>query len=116
MEVRVPEAVRKGRSCARKPVATACWVIADDEVVCYQTFDLSDTGICLTTGSPLAVGRIVELQFFLPASTTPLSVTAEVVWSDCGGSGNMGLRFLEQDAKALSALREVARHGCRSRK
>jgi hypothetical protein len=88
-------------------------MIADDEVVCYQTFDISDTGICLTTGRPLVTGKIVELQFFLPDTASPLSVTAEVIWSDCSPEANMGLRFLDQSEKVLTALRTLARHCCR---
>jgi hypothetical protein len=99
------------RSCKRTNLAVACWVIADDEVVCYQTFDISDTGICLTTSRPLGMGKIVELQFFLPHTASPLSVTAEVIWSDCGGEGNMGLRFLDRGEKVLTALRELTRNG-----
>jgi hypothetical protein len=113
-ETDVGDAERKQRSCKRKPISAACWVIVDDEVVCYQTFDMSDTGICLTTSSPLEVGKIVELQFFLPDSARPFSVTAEVVWSDCDGEGNMGLQFLERGEKALTALRDLARHCCRT--
>lgn len=96
------------RSCRRTPLAVACWVIAEDEVVCHQTFDISDTGICLTTDTPLSVGSIVELQFFLPHTACPLSVTAEVIWSDCDGEGNTGLRFLEQGERVLTALRALA--------
>jgi PilZ domain len=102
---------KKQRSCKRTSLGVACWVIADDEVVCYQTFDMSETGICLTTGRPLGMGKIVELQFFLPHTASPLSVTAEVIWSDCEGEANMGLRFLDRGEKVLTALRELARHG-----
>ena len=105
------EATKRQRSCRRKPLAIACWLIANDEVVCYQTVDISDTGICLTTNNPLAVGRIVELQLFLPVSASPLSVTAEVIWSDAEGEANMGLQFLERSEKVLTALRELA-HRC----
>jgi c-di-GMP-binding flagellar brake protein YcgR len=106
----VGDVVKRQRSCKRKPVAVACWVIANDEVVCYQTVDLSDTGICLTTRNPLEVGKIVEIQLFLPLSASPLSVTAEVVWSEEEGEGNMGLQFLERSEKVLTALRDLAHH------
>lgn len=104
--------MKESRSCKRKPLGVACWVIANEEVVCYQTSDISDTGISLTTSNPLEVGRIVELQLFLPTSASPLSVTAEVVWSDMEGEG-MGLQFLERGEKVLTALRDLTRHCCK---
>jgi hypothetical protein len=106
------EALKRQRSCRRKPLAIACWLVANDEVACYQTVDISDTGICITTATPLPVGRIVELQLFLPVSATPLSVTAEVIWSDTSGEGNMGLQFLERGEKVLTALRELTHRCC----
>ena len=105
--------LKKQRSCRRKPLGTACWVVANDELVCYQTSDISDTGICLDTSNPLEVGRIVELQLFLPTSATPLSVTAEVIWSDAD-RGGMGLQFLERSEKVLTAIRLLTRQCSRT--
>lgn len=101
-----------GRSGCRRgqrriPVDMACWLIVDDEIVCYRSFDISATGIAVRSTRPLPPGTIVELQFFLPTSAHPASVTAQVVWcsdDDC----SMGLTFLERDRTLLDRLLAVA--------
>lgn len=63
----------------------------------------------MLTTSPLQVGRIVELQFFTHLAASPLTISAEVVWSRLEPEGGMGLRFLDMDEKTTGIIREFAR-------
>jgi len=92
------------RGYRRYPLDLACWLIVDDEIVCYRSFDISATGIAVKSSRPLPAGTIVELQFFLPTSARPASVTAQVVWCGEGDDGTMGLTFLEKDRTLLDRL------------
>jgi Tfp pilus assembly protein PilZ len=92
----------------------ACWVIHGEDVACYQTFDLSATGLCIRSTQHLPEGEIVELQFYLPDSARPLSVTAKVVWSVECGEGGIGLVFLEHGRETVARLLRAAERnsGC----
>lgn len=97
------------RTCSRMAVTTGCWLVQADEVSCFDTFDLSESGVSVLTTTPLQVGRIVKLQFFTPLAANPLTVDAEVVWSRLDPEGGMGLRFLDMDEKTARIVREFAR-------
>jgi hypothetical protein len=90
-------------------VTTGCWLVQADEVSCFETFDLSESGVSVLTTTPLQVGRIVNLQFFTPLAASPLAVAAEVVWSHLEPEGGMGFRFLDLDEKTARIIREFAR-------
>ncbi len=80
-----------------------------DGASCFDTFDLSESGVSVVTTAPLQVGRIVKLQFFTPLAASPLTIEAEVVWSRLDPEGGMGLRFLDMDEKTAGIIREFAR-------
>lgn len=105
---------RRGQK--RVPLNLACWLINDDDVVCYQTFDLSATGICIRSTQQLPEGKIVELQIFMPESSTPLSITAKVVWNRECDDGTMGLIFLEHSRSHLDKLLELAEREAKRRR
>ncbi len=88
------------------PVKTGCWVVGTDEATCFETFDLSESGVAILTSSPLPAGKVVRLQFFTPLAAAPVTVMAEVVWSRLEPEGGMGLRFLEMDRQTRSVIRE----------
>lgn len=85
----------------RISVDLACWVIVDDEVVCYQVSDISSTGISLQSARPLPQGKIVEIQMYIPSSACPVSVTARVVRCE---EGVLGLMFIEQNRREIERL------------
>jgi hypothetical protein len=90
-------------------ITTGCWLVQNDETSCFDTFDLSESGVAILTTSPLQVGRIVSLQFFTPLAASPLTISAEVVWSLLEPEAGMGLRFLDMDEKTAGIIREFAR-------
>lgn len=96
------------RGQRRIPLDLPCWLIVDDEIVCYRSFDISATGIAVKCSRPFPAGTIVELQIFLPTSAKPASVTAKVVWGGEGEEGTMGLMFLEKDRSILDRLVSLA--------
>ncbi len=99
----------KERACRRMAVTTGCWLMQADAASCFDTFDLSESGVSVLTAAPLQVGRIVKLQFFTPLAATPLTIEAEVVWSRLDPEGGMGLRFLNMSQKTAAIIREFAR-------
>lgn len=99
----------KERTCRRMAVTTGCWLMQSDGASCFDTFDLSESGVSVVTTAPLQVGRIVKLQFFTPLAASPLTIEAEVVWSRLDPEGGMGLRFLDMDEKTAGIIREFAR-------
>ncbi len=99
----------KERTSRRMAVTTGCWLVQDDEVSCFDTFDLSESGVSVLTTAPLQVGRIVTLQFFTPLAATPLTIEAEVVWNHLEPEGGMGLRFLDMDQNTAGIIRNFAR-------
>lgn len=96
------------RGQRRIPLDLPCWLIVEDEIVCYRSFDISATGIAVKCSRPFPAGTIVELQIFLPTSAQPVSVTAKVIWSGEGEEGMMGLMFLEKDRRILDRLLALA--------
>lgn len=98
------------RSHKRSPIQVGCWIVSDDgESCCCSTYDISDTGIAITTNSPLPVGQILRLQLYTPHSSSPLSLSAEVVWSRMEHDCAMGLRFLDLTAEESDMIKEMTR-------
>jgi c-di-GMP-binding flagellar brake protein YcgR len=94
----------------RVPLGTGCWLVHMDEVSCFDTLDVSGTGMSVLISDPLPVGKQVNLQFFTPDSANPVKVAAEVVWSSFDqDQGSMGLRFLELDETTEKVVREFGR-------
>ena len=97
------------RRSKRIPAGVGCWLSQGDDVSCFHSFDISSTGICLSTDEPLTEGKVVELQFYTPRSAKAITVDAEVVWSrhDPQVSG-MGLKFLGEESITSSLLAQLA--------
>ena len=88
-------------------IQVGCWLVEMDGASCFHTFDLSEGGVCINTDEPFLVGRVVTLQFFTPKNATPVSITAEVVWSQLEPIAGMGLRFTDLDPKSLQVIKEI---------
>lgn len=100
----------EGRCHKRSPIQVGCWIVQDDgESCCCSTFDISDTGIAIATNTPLPVGQVLCLQLYTPHSASPLSLSAEVIWSRTEQDGAMGLRFLDLTAEESEKLKEMTR-------
>ena len=96
------------RACKRIAVQVGCWLVEMDSASCFHTFDLSEGGVCINTDEPFPVGRVVTLQFFTSKNAAPVSITAEVVWSQLEPTAGMGLRFTDPGPKELQIIKEFA--------
>jgi hypothetical protein len=67
-----------------------------------SSVNISETGIALSSPSPLKIGARVQLQVELPRMAQPLVVSGAVCWSD--EHGRSGIHFLELHAKTLEQL------------
>lgn len=104
----------EGRRHKRNQVRMGCWIIGSDGAsCCCSSFDISESGISFHTDEPLPPGRIVTLQFYTHASSSALSITAEVVWSRADRDGAMGLKFIDISSDHLALLREMTSHAAR---
>jgi c-di-GMP-binding flagellar brake protein YcgR len=100
----------EGRSHKRVHVQVGCWIVRQDgESCCCSTFDISDNGISISTNTPLPIGQTICLQFYTPLSASPLSISAEVIWSHTEQNGAMGLRFLDITNDEMEKLNEMTR-------
>lgn len=97
------------RKNKRLPVEVGCWLVEMDEASCFYTLNVSDTGVSVMTDGLLAVGRVVHLQFFTPASAEAVTVEAEVVWNSLEPEGSMGLRFINMDEQKRNIIRDFIR-------
>jgi hypothetical protein len=100
----------EGRRHKRKQIHIGCWILGEDGGCnCCSSFDLSDSGVSISTDEPLSVGQVVSLQFYTTRSAAPLTLSAEVVWSRIDPDGLMGLRFIDITQDDLSVLRDIIR-------
>jgi CheY-like chemotaxis protein len=62
-----------------------------------RAHDLSVTGLLLETPAPLAVGAVLNLEFYLPRTRAQIRVTGEVarVAAGPGGTHRAGIRFTD---------------------
>jgi uncharacterized protein (TIGR02266 family) len=99
----------KERGCRRIPASVGCWLLEVDGASCFDTFDLSEQGVCVHTDEPLPVGKVVSLGFYTPGSARPVRAEAEVVWVCSEGEPiSMGLRFIRLDEEGRAAIRTYA--------
>ena len=99
----------KERGCRRVPASVGCWLLELNGASCFDTFDLSEGGVCVQADEPLPVGRVVQLGFYTPGSARPIRADAEVVWVCSEEEPNtMGLRFVNLDEKGREAIRDYA--------
>jgi CheY-like chemotaxis protein len=61
-----------------------------------QARNLSETGLLLDTSSPVSVGSVLELEFFLPKTRYAVKVKGEVTHANQGADGGLqaGVRFI----------------------
>jgi len=104
----------EGRRHKRAQVKVGCWIVLQDgESSCCNTFDISDSGISISTSKPLPVGLTVCLQFYTPHSASPICISAEVIWSSTDQNAVMGLKFLDitcEEMKRLNDMKIQAAH------
>ena len=64
--------------------------------------DVSESGLSISSGSPLELGTTTSFRFELPDATAVIDAEGVVVWSD--DSGRSGLRFTRVEPDAAAAL------------
>jgi uncharacterized protein (TIGR02266 family) len=71
-------------------------------------FNLSKTGIFLSTDLPVEAGRRVRLQFILPGVPRLFNIAGVIVWTASSPDGvtpsGMGVKFLDLDAQTGGEL------------
>lgn len=91
----------------RTQVKVGCWINGKDSDSCCSSYDLSESGISISTEAPLPVGQQATLQFYTHQSASALTVTAEVIWSRLEPDGAMGLRFVDINPEQMESLRTL---------
>ncbi|HEV8700048.1 MAG TPA: response regulator [Candidatus Polarisedimenticolia bacterium] len=70
-----------------------------------QAKDLSESGLLMVTHSPITVGAVLQIEFFLPGTRSQIKVQGKVVRQSPGSDGTheVAVRFtdLSQDDRAL---------------
>lgn len=97
------------RGLVRVPVETEVRIRCDHEDAWGVARNLSRGGLFVSANRAVPPDTEVELEFALPDSATPISPTAQVVWTHCDGSGRpdgMGLRFLALDRRSAVRIEE----------
>lgn len=64
--------------------------------------NVSQTGIALRSDVELVTGEIVQIQFLLPETPTPISCKAKAIWTDRTTTGFSFLEMKSRDQVALS--------------
>ncbi len=98
----------KERGCRRVPASVGCWLLEVDGASCFDTFDLSEGGVCVQADEPLPVGKVVSLAFYTPGSAQPVRAEAEVVWVCSDEPISMGFRFVNLDEESREVIRTYA--------
>jgi hypothetical protein len=80
-----------------------------------SAYDISGTGLRITTNQKLSSGALVEMEIYLPGSSQPIIAKGEAIWSDKVGPKKetqgpeeyffSGIRFtvIEEDNRARVA-------------
>lgn len=68
------------------------------------TVNLSESGICFTSGKSMQAGDSVALRLRLPGQTEYLQITGEICWSEA--SGKVGVQFRNLKPEIAETLRE----------
>jgi len=97
-----PMMFRERRRDYRYPIEVRMLIRAEGSEFVGSSVNISETGIALSSPSPLKIGARVQLHVELPRMAQPLVVTGEVCWSD--EDGRSGIHFLELHAKTLEQL------------
>jgi uncharacterized protein (TIGR02266 family) len=73
---------------------------------CFQSENISESGLLLRGSHAIPIGMAVKLEFNLPDEQEPVHGTAMVVrHSGSGESPGVGLRFVELNRDAILRLR-----------
>ena len=93
------------RATRRFP-CSARFVGASATTLSGEVRDLSPTGLCLATSTPVAKGKQLHLEFELPSG--PVEAVGEVRWSRPGGDGllELGIRFVRISAASQQTIEE----------
>jgi len=73
-------------------------------VLSGEVKDLSPTGLCLATATPLERGRQLNLEFTLPSGV--VDAVGEVRWAR---EGEVGIRFVRISSTAQAAIADATR-------
>ena len=80
--------------------------------------NINEGGLFVETDSPLPVGTLVQLKFYLPGLDAPVETQGEVVWVGRGGETGshsedtparpgMGIQFKELSAESKEAINRL---------
>lgn len=99
------------RGLPRIEIAEPVRIIAHQTEAWGTVRNLSRGGLFVETECSLAPAAEVDLHFSLPEAAGEIEPTAQVIWrrersSDPGGSGGMGMRFLEVDGVTVRRLED----------
>lgn len=102
----------ENRRAPRFAVSVSAEVNLGKRVLPVQTKNLSETGVCLVSRSPLEEGGQVNLQLFLTEDgiedpdVPPLEVGANVIWASPGNDDDFlaGCHFSDLDGPKVKIL------------
>lgn len=73
---------------------------------CFQSENISESGLLLRGNQAIPIGMAVSLEFNLPDESEPVHATAMVVrHSGAGETPGVGLRFVELNREQILRLR-----------
>jgi hypothetical protein len=77
----------------------------------HEPVDISLGGVRIFSDEKMRVGELLKMEFFLP-DVTPVTYTAEVVWTEELPSGSqarfdVGLKFIQLEPAAIRLLMSV---------
>ena len=78
--------------------------------------DLSGSGVCLSTSTPLEPGRQLHLEFDLPSGRVEAVGEVRRVTSRDDGTLECGVRFVRISSEAQQAILEATQKGPRRRR
>lgn len=88
---------RERRQSMRVAVQAAVSIRVDGNTIEGILLDLSTGGMDVLAAKPLPIATVAQVSFELPGGAASITGSAEVAWTNA--NGQMGLRFLDIDAK-----------------
>src|SRR5262249_11688524 len=82
-------------------------IVRGDSTLHGRTKDISENGVGATIAGDLSIGDIVELEFYLTGSLTPVKIKAEVRYRQ---GFQYGFHFVNITELEKSGIREAARN------
>jgi putative methionine-R-sulfoxide reductase with GAF domain len=104
----LPQSGERRRSVRQKPhtptFATFDWISGGTVVDPTKVLNISETGVCIETTTPVATNRVLNLVLDLSETKTYINTGGLVVWAD--QSGHAGIRFSKLSETNRRQLKE----------